>query len=113
MFIHGTLSKKLPRSKDVDHVDVVVLVLHPDVLSYVRLYLAQVIAVRTLESRFLTALVPQMTGQVSLPSENASTIRIRTGEFVRSRVPVGKPMMTRRRGRRRRRRHRRCHHRQR
>lgn len=70
--------------------------LHPDVLPYVRLHLAQVIAVRTLEPRFLTALVTQVTGQVPLPSENASTVRIRTGELVRFHEPRGEPMTRRR-----------------
>lgn len=75
--------KKLPRLKHIDHVDISVLVLRLDVLSYVGFHLALVLAIRTLESWLLTALISQMAGQVPLPREHASTIGIRTGVLAR------------------------------
>lgn len=64
--------------KDVDDVDGVIPVLHPDVPAYVGLDLAQVVAVGALESGLLAALVTQMAGQVPLPREDAPAVRIRT-----------------------------------
>lgn len=85
-------SNHLPRLEDIDHVNVVVLVLHLDMLPYVRLHLAHVLAIRTLESRFLTALISQMTVQVLLPREHASTVEIRTGILARFHEPIGPSM---------------------
>ena len=67
-----------------------------DVLAYIGLHLAHVVAVRTLEPRILTALVTQMTGQVPLPSEHASTVWIRTGVFTG--LPIAAPIARPRRG---------------
>lgn len=75
--------KKLPRLEHIDHVDIPVLVLRLDVLSYVGLHFALVLAIRALESWLLTALISQMAGQIPLPREHASTIGIRTGVLAR------------------------------
>lgn len=75
-------SNNFPRSTNIDHVDVVVLVLDPDVLAYISLNFAHVVAIRTLESRLSAALIAQMAGQVSLISEYASTVGIRAGVLV-------------------------------
>ena len=72
-------SNNFPRLTNIDHIDVVVLVLDPDVLAYISLNFAHVVAIRTLESRLSAALISQMAGQVSLPSEYASTVGIRAG----------------------------------
>lgn len=61
-----------------------VLVFDPDVLAYVSLNFAHVVAIRTLESRLSAALIAQMAGQVSLPSEYASTVGIRAGVLASS-----------------------------
>lgn len=83
-FVANSFSlKKLPRLEHIDHVDIPVLVLRLDVLSYVGLHLALVLAIRALEPWLLTALISQMAGQVPLPREHASTIGIRTGVFAR------------------------------
>lgn len=84
--------KNLPRPEHIDHVDVVVLVLALDVLPYVRLHLAHVLAVRALESRLLAALVAQVAGQVPLPREHAAAIGVRAGELAGLREPVGPPV---------------------
>lgn len=60
--------------KDVDNIDGVVFVFGPNVLPYIGLDLAHVVAVGTLEPGQLTALIAQMTHQVSLPREDAPTI---------------------------------------
>lgn len=75
-----------------------VLVLHPDVFPYVRLHLAHVIAVRTLEPRLLTALVTQVAGQVPLPSEDATTVRVRAGVRAGFHEPIGASVTLSRRG---------------
>lgn len=72
-------SNNFPRLTNIDHINVVVLVLDPDVLAYISLNFAHVVAIRTLESRLSAALIAQMTGQVSLPSEHTSTVGIRAG----------------------------------
>lgn len=72
-------SNNFPRLTNIDHINVAVLVLGPDVLAYISLNFAHVVAIRTLESRLLAALIAQMAGQVSLPSEHTSTVGIRAG----------------------------------
>ena len=74
-FVANSFSlKKLPRLEHIDHVDIPVLVLRLDVLSYVGLHLALVLAIRALEPRQLAALVLKMFLQVVLPIENAATL---------------------------------------
>lgn len=85
-------SNNLPRLKNVYHVDVAVLMLNSDVLPYVRFHLARVVAIRTLESRLLTALISQMTSEVLLPIENASTVWVWTGKLASFHEPIGAPM---------------------
>lgn len=67
-----------------ENVDAAVLVNSLDVPAYVGLPFTTVHAVRTLEARFLSTLVTQMSLQRAFPNENARTIR--TGKLLVSRV---------------------------
>jgi len=76
--IGGSSLKDFPLLKKIDDIDIMILMLDPNVFSYVGLDLAHVVAVGTLEPRLLATLIAKMARQVPFPREDAPTIRIRT-----------------------------------
>lgn len=64
--------------KKIDYIDIVILMLDPNVFPYVGLDLAHVVAVGTLEPGLLAALIAKVARQVPFPREDAPAIRIRT-----------------------------------
>lgn len=70
-----------PLAIGVDDKNIVIFMLVLNMLPYVSLDFAYVIAIRTFESRLLTALVAKVACQIPLPREDTATIWIRTREL--------------------------------
>lgn len=64
--------------KNIDDIDIAVLMLDPNMFPYVGLDFAHVVAVGTLKPGLLAALVAKVAHQILFPCEDALTIRIRT-----------------------------------
>lgn len=72
---------RFPWGQQVDSVDPIARVFAPDVLPDARLGFALILAIRTLESWLLAAVVLEMSVKISLPAEGASTVSIWAGEL--------------------------------